>query len=118
MRPFNSPSGILASIESGADSSAVLCAHAERATTPRMRAVFLTFNVGSRLIGKRIREEGSRAAPEELMGPAGLEPATKGFAVSPRFREERTISSPAIARAIVRVRDAHCLSSRALRALR
>ncbi len=29
-----------------------------------------------------------------LVGPLGLEPRTKGFTLSPRFRWERTISSP------------------------
>lgn len=30
-----------------------------------------------------------------VVGPAGLEPATKGFTVSPCFQREWTISSPA-----------------------
>jgi len=40
-----------------------------------------------------------------MVGPAGLEPATKGFTVPDHFWTERTISPPTIGR-LFRVRDA------------
>ena len=40
-----------------------------------------------------------------MVGPAGLEPATKGFTLTERFCSERTISSPSI-EVIGEVRDA------------
>src|SRR5262249_28958033 len=65
----------------------------------------------------------SRARTAELVGPAGFEPATKGFTAAPGFPEEWTISSPSTSparewRATVRARDARSLSSRAIAGLR
>ena len=48
-----------------------------------------------------------------MVGPVGFEPTTKGFTLPHRFRREWTISSPSACAG--GVRDARCLSLRALK---